>query len=233
MVPLTKNFSKVCFPPRSQFFFRDRPTGKDFCPSNSIRFSAKKSALFGKKHAEYSVMTNYSTDTEYSAIRLFGKTRCRSFTSSKILACSNGYSECKICTNSEYEKCPIESCESSPTINPNVAMKDVIGELGLPLSCRHSGVGCKNTATLKKVEKHDKQCKLREVYCQVLNCYMEIQFLELEEHMGEFHDQMSNRVWCGWKYSVCVCVCDRIFFGEGVWRYRISSGYLPHYSNPG
>jgi hypothetical protein len=28
--------------------FRDRLTGNDFCPSNSIRFSAKKSPLFGK-----------------------------------------------------------------------------------------------------------------------------------------------------------------------------------------
>jgi hypothetical protein len=66
---------------------------------------------------------------------------CNKILRDPIIVCSDGHNVCKLCILSEDEACPIESCASTPSNIPNVAMENVILELGLPISCRHTGTG--------------------------------------------------------------------------------------------
>lgn len=88
-----------------------------------------------------------------------------------------------------------DSCEFPNHDIRNLVMERIIREMHLPVSCQHHALGCGFKSVLKEVVEHENRCRYREIHCQVLNCYADIRFHELEDHLGDSHGEMEDGQW--------------------------------------
>ena len=68
-------------------------------------------------------------------------------------------------------------------------------DLNLPISCKNHWDECDFSGDLESVITHEEDCPYRTVRCVVLNCWEEIRFNLIENHMAEEHGNMSNGQW--------------------------------------
>ena len=73
-------------------------------------------------------------------------------------------------------------------------MEEVAWELGLPISCKNHAAGCIYTSDVTTLG-HEADCEFRTVHCPVLNCYMDVAFNDIENHMKESHKDMADGKW--------------------------------------
>ena len=73
--------------------------------------------------------------------------------------------------------------------------------LNLDISCKNHAAGCDFSADLARVVTHEEDCPYRSVKCVVLNCYQDLKFNDIEEHMAVQHQDMMVGEWVNHKYK--------------------------------
>ena len=71
----------------------------------------------------------------------------------------------------------------------------MVGELRLPISCHNHAAGCDLSSDSMTVFGHEPSCEFRPVRCPVLNCYANMAFNGIENHMVERHKDMAEGKW--------------------------------------
>lgn len=107
--------------------------------------------------------------------------------------CKKGHNNCSKCApKGEQDKC--SSCNNAG-LYPNEKMAEMVWELGLPISCQNHAGGCHVASDTEAVLLHEQSCEFRTVRCPVLNCYINVVFNGLENHMDIIHKGMADGKW--------------------------------------
>ena len=118
---------------------------------------------------------------------------CKQYMRGPVWMCRKGHNCCSKCVNKgEQDKC--SSCGNAG-LYPNEKMGEVIWEMGLPMSCQNHAAGCDVALDTEAILQHELGCEFRTVRCPVLNCYANVLFSTIENHMEKSHQVMADGKW--------------------------------------